>query len=87
MLFILEIILTVLAWRKGWKAKALIPGAIGIGLGIFIGLMCAAASAPIPAGLFVFDIGVILGLIVMMCNPPTKSAQTVAVNKPNEEQK
>jgi len=42
MLLILEIILTIRAWRKGWKGLALIPGAIAVGIGMAIG----ASSGP-----------------------------------------
>ena len=49
MLGILEIVLTVKAWKQGWGAKALIPMATGIVVGILMAFAATAAGAG-PAG-------------------------------------
>ncbi len=52
MLFILEVILTVAAWRKGWKSMAMLP----IGLVITLSLILALGLRLDPGdhvGLFV----------------------------------
>lgn len=43
MLLVLEIFLTVIAWRKGWKGWALLPTGITMLFGILLG---AAVEAP-----------------------------------------
>jgi uncharacterized membrane protein YfcA len=42
MLLILEIVLTIIAFRKGWRWKALIPLAVLGGLGAVVGVAIAA---------------------------------------------
>lgn len=70
MLLIIEIILTVVAWTKGWRFKALIPVAGCLAIGLFLGAIIATIGGTIPAGLFIFDIIAVIVLIVMICNPP-----------------
>jgi hypothetical protein len=42
MLLILEIMLTIAAWKRGWKALALIP----VGLAFLVGLLIAGSVEP-----------------------------------------
>lgn len=42
MLLILEIMLTIAAWKRGWKALALIP----VGLAFLVGLVIAGSMEP-----------------------------------------
>ena len=39
MLLFLEIILTIVAWNRGWKALALIPAAVIFVMGLMIGVL------------------------------------------------
>lgn len=50
MLLILEIALTISAWRKGWKAKALLPLPIAFGVLFLIGIAAAATGSPLSEG-------------------------------------
>ena len=78
MLLILEIWLTVKAWKNGWKAFALTPGA----LAFFIGFMIGASSPRGNGDGSVFVIGMILDLVtiavlgVMSANAPRRITTT-----------
>jgi len=69
MLLVLEIILTIEAWRRGWKGWALLPLGVGFGVGFLIGLMMGAAGASedsifgICLVLDLVCIGVLIGMI------------------------
>lgn len=65
MLLIAEIILTILAWRKGWRWLAIIPVGIAVLIGMILGFSGGALE-----GAFVFDILAIIALIVMWSKPP-----------------
>ncbi|MCL6503740.1 MAG: hypothetical protein K6T86_13740 [Pirellulales bacterium] len=66
MLLILEIALTIAAWRRGWKALALLPIVLAFGAGfalpLFVGTEQAMAMAD---NLWFVDLGVaaVLGLM------------------------
>ena len=68
MLLILEIILTVVAWRKGWKAYALLPFGITFLFGFLMALAVQSSGGSIspvsPVGLIVelINIGVLIRL-------------------------
>lgn len=70
MLLVLEIGLTIAAWRRGWKGWALLPLGIGFGIGFLIGLIMSASGASeesIFAVGFLGDvicIGVLIGMIL-----------------------
>ena len=77
MLLIAEIILTIIAWRKGWKARALLPMTIALGFGIIIGLALAASDGSIEDAMplcAVIELVCFSGLIYMAARKP-KSAQ------------
>ncbi len=44
MLLILEIVLTVAAWRKGWRAWALMPLGVGMSVAFLIGVAIGASG-------------------------------------------
>ncbi len=46
-MFIFEIILTVIAWRRGWGARALIPVSVAAAGGFLIGIGAAASGGTI----------------------------------------
>ena len=60
MLLVLEVLLTVSAWRKGWGPKALLPLAIGVPIGV---LFTIAAHSVVPA--FITDVVITIVLIAM----------------------
>ncbi len=73
MLFIIEIVLTVLVWKKGWKALALIPLAVALFGGFMYGLWASAND--VEMNLFAtlpLDLVVIVVLAVMYSKPRTK---------------
>ena len=75
MILIIEIILTIVAWNKGWKAKALLPMGICLAIGILIGMIIGSVGVTsVPLGLIVFDIAAVVVLIVMICKPPKKDS-------------
>lgn len=77
-------ILTLVAWKRGWKSKALLPVGIGYGalfvVGFIIGLfgsgktfsaLMATAIPYIIAG----DLGILIALIVMCVKTPRATSQ------------
>jgi len=60
MLLVLEVLLTVSAWRKGWGPIALLPLAIGVPLGV---LVMINTQSMVPG--FIADVMVTIVLFVM----------------------
>lgn len=74
MLTILEIILTVTAWRRGWKAWALTPIAIGTSLAFVLGAVIGASGGSMDEAMavgLVLDLTVVGTLIAMVASPRT----------------
>lgn len=72
MLLILEIILTVAAWRRGWKAWALLPFAVYLFLAFMFGAVIGASGGSMDTALavgFLLDLTAIVTLIVMVARP------------------
>lgn len=68
-MLIIEIILTVVAWRKGWNAWALLPlvcamGA-GFGIGFYLGATGQAEKANSPMMLLLDGVAIIA--LIVMC--------------------
>jgi hypothetical protein len=76
MLLLLEIVLTVRAWKKGWGGRALIPGACALGLGILVGV-AAGPTGSLTSGFLGFavlgDLAAILALWNMAKHEPAAS--------------
>ena len=73
MLLLLEIFLTVRAWKKGWGARALIPMALVFTVGFLLGAAQAAAGATsftMPAAAVVFELAAVVALGVMARRAP-----------------
>ena len=73
MLLIIEIALTVAAWRKGWRARALLPLGIGMLLAAFVALVAASAGVSpevITGSLILFDLAAVAVLIFMSAKAP-----------------
>lgn len=60
MLLILEVILTISAWKRGWHGWALLPLGIGIVIAILAGSMFESVDF-----LVLFDIAIVIILAVM----------------------
>jgi hypothetical protein len=77
MLFIIEVILTIFAWRNGWRWISLIPVGICVLLGFTAGFSAGLSGATsLNAGwLVIFDVIAIIALIVMINKKP-KSDET-----------
>jgi hypothetical protein len=61
----IEVILMILAWRKGWKAYALLPPGCAAGFALVLSAMNAPITAAIPV-----DLMAIVALIIMIKQPP-----------------
>ena len=64
MILILEIILTIVAWNRGWKAQALIPVGVVFVIGMIIGVLSGGNSDVIQTAIL-FDILGVVALLVM----------------------
>jgi uncharacterized membrane protein YfcA len=71
MLLVLEIVLTVLVWNKGWRWLSLIP----LGIAILVGMIIGASGQTEVGAYVIFDILAVIALIVMLVKP----------NKPKKE--
>jgi hypothetical protein len=67
-MLIVEIILTVFAWRKGWKAWALLPVGIALAIGLLIGFSVGASggNAESVRGIGIFLDIVAIGVLIYM---------------------
>lgn len=68
MLMILEIWLTVSAWRKGWKGWAIVPGACVVAIAVFAAAGGADQTTLMGTG-FVLDVLTVVALAVMVAVP------------------
>lgn len=74
MILILEIILTIVAWQRGWKWKALIPIASAFIMGIFLAtISIATGNIPTPASTVIWDIIATIALIVLCFIKPKET--------------
>jgi purine-cytosine permease-like protein len=68
-MLLIEIILTIFAWRNGWKWLSLIPVGAAVLIGMIIGYSVGMSGGTVDvygSGLFIFDILAIIALIVMV---------------------
>ncbi|NQU07690.1 MAG: hypothetical protein HQ583_03945 [Candidatus Abyssubacteria bacterium] len=69
---IIEIVLTIAAWRKGWRWYALIPlvvaGSVGFSAGFVVGAFGGTVTGLLPF-LVLLDLVCIVVLIVMVAKP------------------
>jgi len=73
MLIIVQVLLTVFVWRKGWKWRSLIPLGSAFLTGVFIGLSGVIFD---PVTLLFLDVLAIIALILMLVYPPKPSQPT-----------
>ena len=75
MILIAEIILTIVAWQKGWRGWALLPMAIVLSLAFVMGLAVGAAGGSkgdVIVPCLILDAMGILALVVMTARAPNK---------------
>lgn len=67
-MIILEIILTIVAWNRGWRWLSLIPIVACFLIGFFIGIYAVQSGTPVEEfkNLFVIDLIGIIALVVMI---------------------
>lgn len=87
MLLIVQIVLTVMAWRKGWGARSLLPLASMFALMVLSALAVGAGSGSQinfgPLGLL-FDVLAVIALAIMVRRAPAagkRSAERVSVHQ------
>lgn len=75
MILLLEVILTIAAWLRGWKWRSLIPlGSLllmGFTMGMILGSLGVDPMVFTPAGIFLDFLGVV-ALIIMVIVKPKK---------------
>jgi uncharacterized membrane protein YfcA len=89
MLLIAEFILTIFAWRNGWRWYSLIPIGVAVVIGIIIGISVGASGGSVDdvnGVALIFDIGAVIALIVLCAKKP-KSAIESTTNVTTEEPK
>jgi hypothetical protein len=70
MLLIVEIVLTVIAWRRGWGAHALLPLVFAlVGGTAFVAVTGASVGVAFAVGLLL-DLAVFVALVVMAITGP-----------------
>ena len=87
MLLILEVILTVVVWRRGWRWKALLPSAVGFLVAFWMGVACAASGLSqvemhrmfVFSGFFI-DLTVI-GTLIWMANKRRETISSVSTRE------
>jgi len=76
-MLIIEIILTAIAWKRGWRWRSLIPIGAGFGFGFLMGIAIGASGGDPEAamGLGIIAEFLVLGsLIVLALRPPSRRA-------------
>jgi len=79
---IIQIVLCIIAWNRGWKGRALIPLGIGIAFALIVGIATGASggNANDLGWLVIFDVIVDIILLIMCFIPPkTKDVAEIEV--------
>ncbi len=85
---IIEIVLTIWAWNRGWRGWSLLPTCIGLAIVLIVGFVLYDAGVlkivvPNLGGLVIIDLVVICALIFMVARPREKPpAPTVNLASP-----
>jgi hypothetical protein len=78
-MLIIEIILTIFAWRNGWKWRSLIPVGIAILIELSVGFGIGSAGGSVSGvspSLFFVDFCAIIALVVLICKKPKSLVKT-----------
>lgn len=84
MLLFLEIILTVSAWKKGWRGWSLLPLVIGFFLAIGAGAVLGGAGLNWDEAIFLLlplDIAVIICLAIMVAKRRNREQKAIPINE------
>lgn len=81
-MLIIEIVLTIVAWQRGWKWKALLPTGIAFGIGSIVGFSVGNSGGSLEdvTWVVIFDIIAIIVLIMMCINKPASKSVTPPIN-------
>lgn len=71
-MLLIEILLTVFVWRKGWNWFSLIPVGAAFLIGAIVGLTGGVQAASNP-GIILIDVMAVIALIIMLVYPPKKT--------------
>ena len=77
-MFILEIVLTVIAWRRGWGARALIPVGVAVAGGFLIGIGAAASGGTIEQVMGPAILLELVCFVALVCLAVTRRQNSVA---------
>ena len=68
--FILQIVLTVVAWVKGWQWKALLPVVVGFASGFVVPAVVSPDTEAFSTVALVINFAVVAVLVYMIVKPP-----------------
>ena len=84
MLALIEIVLTVVAYRKGWKLKALLPLALSFAAAFLMGIVLGAGGGSLQRAMpafFMIDLICLAALIGLCIRAPQSSATVLKDHK------
>jgi len=73
MITVLEIILTISAWKRGWRWRALLPLAVGCAAAFLVGAAVGAGGGSVEDALpiaVLLELGVVGSLITLVARAP-----------------
>lgn len=85
MLLIAEIFLTIVAWRRGWGGRALLPLGIGIAVAFIFGALAGTGGTSdrsIAGVAIFFDLICVVALIVMIARAPDRLESLAELPRP-----
>lgn len=72
-MLLIEIILTIFVWRKGWRWISLLPIGIALFIGLFMGFGIRVSNGDVNEAIglgFILDVLAIIALIIMLTIKP-----------------
>lgn len=82
---IIEIVLTVVAWNKGWKWWALVPLGLAVSIAFSVGFVVGlfgGSAGPVMPFFMLLDIGCLLALIILIVLPPEREKEAMPEEPP-----
>jgi len=86
MLLIIEIILTIFVWRKGWRWWAIVPVGLALLIGLSIGFgigISGGDTSTIGMSSILIDLAAICALVIMLAVGPKKKEDTIDTSDKN----